>query len=284
MPRMPTTYQLRRHAIGLGRRYLGIRQLNHLVRFEPILRHLLEVNPDGRAMTVLDVGAGSAGVTTLLPGEWRSTALDADFEDYSQTGRGVTLHADQVLGDVRALQFADNSFDAVVALDVLEHLSPGDRSRAVQEICRVARTRAVIACPAGEAALEADRRLAARFDAKGLECPGWLAEHLENGFPEAQELAATASGYGRVELENNESIRSHERLIYAEHRPLPAVALRLICRPLERMLGSGSPSARRAAQRLLTAARGQDRAPAYRCVLIVDRNLRSAPASPQTTA
>ncbi len=284
MPRMPATAQLRSQAIKLGRRYLGIRQLNHLVRFEPILRHLLEANPEGKAMTVLDVGAGSAGVTTLLPAEWRSTALDADFADYSQEGRRVTLHADQVLGDVRDLQFADNSFDAVVALDVLEHLSPGDRTQAVREICRVARARAVIACPAGEAALEGDRRLAARFEAHGLECPGWLAEHLENGFPEADELAAAASDYGQVRVEGNENIHAHERLIYAEHQPLPAVALRLICRPLEWLLRSHRPQARRLAQRLLAIARGQDRAPAYRCVLVVDRSPLSAPANPQTSA
>ncbi len=284
MPRMPGGSQLRSHAIKLGRRYLGIRQLNHLVRFEPILTHLLELNPERRAMSVLDVGAGSAGVTTLLPAEWRSTALDADFEDYSKDERVSSLHSDQVLGDVRDLQFPDSSFDAVVALDVLEHLHPDDRSQAVREICRVARARAVIACPAGKAALAADRRIAEDFAAQGTKCPGWLTEHLENGFPEADELAATARGYGSVQVQGNENIAAHERLILAEHKLLPALALRLSCRPLERMLRSQRPRTRRLAERLLAAARGQDRDPVYRCVLVVDRSPLNAPAAPQTSA
>ena len=65
-----------------------------------------------------------------------------------------------MLGDVRCLPFSDRAFEVVVAVDLLEHVAAEDRPQAVREICRVARSRAVIACPAGEPALAADRGLA----------------------------------------------------------------------------------------------------------------------------
>lgn len=55
-----------------------------------------------------------------------------------------------VRGDARALPFADGSFDTVTALHVLEHLEPPSASRALHEMCRVARRRVVVAVPLEE--------------------------------------------------------------------------------------------------------------------------------------
>jgi len=255
--------------IAVGRRVLGGRQLNHLVRFDPILE-LIDVRGRTEPRTLLDVGSGSLGIISLLPDGWAATTLDANFEDYGATRRGP-LRADQVLGDVRALPFEDAAFDVVVAIDLLEHLPPNDRARAVGEICRVARTRAVIACPAGTEALETDRRLATRLRSRGRPVPGWLEEHLANGFPAPDEVVAAAEPFGTVRLFGNENVGAHERLILAELSVVPAAVLRLVCRPLEQLMASRRSKARRLASRVLDGVRARDQPPTYRAIVAVDR-------------
>jgi hypothetical protein len=254
-------------ATDLARRLLGSRQLNHLVRFDPVLE-LIRAAPAER-LTLLDVGSGSRGIGALLPATWTVTAVDADFEDYG-AARSGHVKSDQVIGDVRALPFADRSFDVVVAVDLLEHVSPADRATAVREICRVAASLAVIACPAGQPALAADRGLAERLRARGRSVPPWLTEHLDNGFPEADEITAAAAPFGPVRELVNENVTAHERLVAAELRPATAVGLRLLSRALEPMLADSRPRARWLARATLGAIRGWDRPPAYRCVVAVD--------------
>jgi hypothetical protein len=256
--------------VALGRRALGPRQLNHLVRFEPVLELVAGSGPPDR---LLDIGSGSEGISSLLPPGWSATAVDADFDDYAGGTAPRRLAANQQLGDVRALPFADGSFAVTVALDLLEHVDAADRAQAVSEICRVAGRRAIIACPAGGPALACDRRLAQWFSAGGRTVPGWLTEHLDNGFPEADQLAATASGFGSVQVIGNESIAAHERIVRAEHRIMPALALRLLCRPLQRLMTSRRRRARAICAGLLRRVRGHDRSPTYRAIVVVDRSL-----------
>jgi SAM-dependent methyltransferase len=260
--------------IALGRRWLGTRQLNHLVRFEPVLALVVSAGSPGG--TLLDVGSGSRGIARLLPGDWRATAVDANFDDYAPSSGPRRLAPDQQVADVRALPFEDACFDVAVAVDLLEHVAPEDRIQAVSEICRVSRRRAVIACPMGEAALQSDRRLADRFAGDDRPVPPWLQEHLENGFPVAADVVAAAARFGRVRKLGNENISSHERLVAAEHRVVPALALRLACRPLERLMTSRRPRARLLAAGVLHRVRGRDREPTYRAVVVVDR-----PAAPR---
>lgn len=269
---MRPTWSARSLLIGLGRRLLGSRQLSHLVRFEPVLEQIAGAGAAGGS--VLDVGSGSRGVSALLPPGWHATALDADFEDYGATRRRSVPAPDEVVGDVRALPFADGAFDVVVAVDLLEHVPAADRTRAIGEICRVARTRAVLACPAGEDALAADRRLADRLRGRGHAVPPWLEEHLENGFPEPAQLAAAAAPFGSVRVFGNDGIAAHERLVIAEHSLTGAVPLRLACRPLEYLMASRRPGARRLAARVLRRLRGGDSAPTYRAVVVVDITAR----------
>ena len=263
----------RNSLITVGRRVLGSRQLNHLVRFEPVL-DLIGARAGASGGTLLDVGSGSLGITSLLPLGWDTTTLDANFEDYGAARRGA-LRPHQVLGDVRELPFDDRAFDVVVAIDLLEHLPAEDRGRAIGEICRVARIHAVIACPAGVDALEADRRLAADLRARRRPVPEWLEEHLANGFPEPAALIAAAEPFGVVRLFGNENIGAHERLVAAEQSLVPAAALRLACRPLEYLMASRRTRARRLASRLLQRVRDRDRPPTYRAVIAVDTRARS---------
>jgi SAM-dependent methyltransferase len=253
---------------ALARRVLGARQINHLVRFAPILDLVREVSATGG--TLLDVGSGSRGIASLLPAGWHATSVDADFEDYGAKYASRGTSPEQVLGDVRALPFADMTFDVVIAVDLLEHVPADGREQAVRELCRVARSRVVVACPAGEEALAADRRLADRIRGGGRAVPPWLTEHLENGFPTATEIEAAAAPFGEVRVLANENIAAHERLVAAELTPLSAVVLRILGRPLEAMLASRRSRQRRLAGAALLAIRGSDHAPTYRAVIAID--------------
>jgi SAM-dependent methyltransferase len=249
-----------------ARRALGSRQINHLVRYDPVLELVREI-PVAQP-TLLDVGSGSRGIGPLLGHDWRATSIDADFSDYGAAS-GQTSGT-QVLGDVRALPFANREFDFVIAVDLLEHVPASDREQAVREICRVARRRAVIACPAGEQALAGDRELARILESRGRPVPPWLTEHLDNGFPTGDEIVAAASAFGTPRLLANESVAAHQRLVLAELRPASAVALRLLCGPLELLLAGRRPRQRALARRVLGAVRDGDRPPAYRAVVAVD--------------
>lgn len=244
-------------------RMLGRSQLNHLVRFEPVLaltrRH--------RAGHVLDVGSGSAGLAQLLGSGWRTTALDVEFVGEP----GNQPNETRILGDVRRLPFPDEAFDVVIAVDLLEHLHRDDRRQAVRELCRVARRHAIIACPTGSAALKGDRRLAERLESRGRPCPAWLVEHLDRGMPEQEALVVDAREFGRVQTWGNESISSHERLIRAELSPFTVVPARFLSLALTFALRSRREWAQRLASAVLRRFRGMDRTPTYRTIVSVDR-------------
>jgi SAM-dependent methyltransferase len=77
---------------------------------------------------VLDVGCGEG----VLVAEY-ANRLDI-------LGVDLNYASDRVRqGSVLALPFGDGSFDAALCLDVLEHLPPGDQSKALAEIHRVLR-------------------------------------------------------------------------------------------------------------------------------------------------
>jgi ubiquinone/menaquinone biosynthesis C-methylase UbiE len=241
--------------------------MNHLVRFGPLLELIGNSATGG---TLLDVGSGSQGIASLLGHDWQTTMVDADFADYGAKRFPPSPSGQHVVGDVRALPFADQAFDVVVASDLLEHVPPQDRDQAIREICRVARRQAIIACPCGEHALNADQRLADQLSARHREIPPWLSEHLVNGFPRTSQIERTARSFGRVRLHDNENLTAHVRLVRAELSPLPAVLLRLLCRPLEAMLVSSHRRAAVLSRELLRAIRGQDRAPVYRAMVVVE--------------
>jgi SAM-dependent methyltransferase len=265
--------------IRLGRRVLGPRQLNHLVRFEPVLGLIVQAAPEGGS--VLDVGSGTHGITALLGDDFQTTVLDADFTDYGAATRVNAGAANRVTGDVRALPFANHRFDIAVAIDLLEHVPAGDRVRAVSEICRVAERRVVIAFPSGEDAIAADRRLAEDLRAKRRRVPPWLDEHLQHGFPDSLQVASAASRFGSVQVFENQSIASHARLIKAELSPMTGATLRLACRPLERLMASRRSGARSLATTILRRIGGRDQSPTYRAVVTVDK--RALRQDPQDT-
>jgi SAM-dependent methyltransferase len=100
------------------------------------MRAIHRVAPEAPPRDVLEVGGGQSGLARMLYPGARVTVLDMDA---AYADSPVNRHPDVtfVHGDATRLPFADDSFDAVTFLDVLEHIP--DDAAAVAEARRVTR-------------------------------------------------------------------------------------------------------------------------------------------------
>jgi SAM-dependent methyltransferase len=102
---------------------------------------LLELIPH-RGKFALDIGARDGHFSRLLAERFDFvTALDLEVPNIQISN--VTCQK----GDIRNLQFDDNSFDLVFCAEVLEHIPPNSLSRACAELSRVCSQCLVVGVP-----------------------------------------------------------------------------------------------------------------------------------------
>lgn len=178
------------------------------LRYLPVARLL----KDAGVGTVLEIGSGDLGITPYQH-DMRVTGLDTAFDNPNE-------RMQQVTGSALKLPFDERGFDAVIAVDFLEHIAPDDRETAVLEMLRVAYRLVVIAVPSGEGAARQDEELAERFlRVRGEEYP-FFADHIAHGLPEAAGLdevvskALRATGRnGDIIISRNTNLRLRRRLM-----------------------------------------------------------------------
>ena len=163
-------------------------------------RHALAAQLVGDADSVLDVGGVRGGLDRFLP---KSRIVVANVEPPAD-----------VVFDGRRLPVADSSFAAATSLDVLEHLPREQRAAHVAELTRVARERVVLATPLGSAQhTDAERELAAWYEAATGAPHPRLAQHVAYGLPTGEELLSLAEAAGlRGELLFQGDFRTVARL------------------------------------------------------------------------
>lgn len=93
--------------------------------------HFLTVKPGAR---VLDLGCAFGYGTGLLARKYQVEGLDLS-SDYIDRAKRRVPRARFTCGSAESLPYGDGAFDAVVVLDVLEHLP--DQDRVVREVARV---------------------------------------------------------------------------------------------------------------------------------------------------
>lgn len=220
--------------------------LNWAVRYFPILR-VLRRQAAG-AGTILEVGSGSFGLAHFYGGQ--VVGCDVSFP---QPPKDNML---PVRCSGTALPFADSSFDAVVASDVLEHVPPALRRQVINEALRVTRKLAVFAFPSGGDAHAADERFLDFHRKHSIPPPPWLQEHMQYPFPEKDLFQGFVGGW-TVKSYGNEHLRFHDWVNHGE---------------VSRYWGAVFRACLRFAPRLLEAAlRLTDRAPFYRMIVVVTR-------------
>jgi hypothetical protein len=149
--------------------------LDKLLRYG-FVEHLLGKDPGG---TILDVGAGPQGLGSCLP--YRFVGVDPWYPEPPV----ATQTAVRASGGM--LPFRDQSFDYVLCVEVLEHMSPEARIQVVREMCRIARRKIIITHPFGRIARLSDYVVLWMYRILrviGVQTPWWLKEHFQHPFPD----------------------------------------------------------------------------------------------------
>jgi len=60
------------------------------------------------------------------------------FKPYLLRSKEARVHHDYILADITKLEFRPKSFDTVLALDVLEHLTKGDGLNLIKNMEKIA--------------------------------------------------------------------------------------------------------------------------------------------------
>ncbi|GAB6179348.1 hypothetical protein JCM14036_06670 [Desulfotomaculum defluvii] len=105
-----------------------------------VLQDILDNIPND-VESVLDVGCGDGYITNSLPKSLRVVGLDSSREALKYVQRETRI------GDIKKLPFPDNSFDLVMANDVLEHLTMEERQQSLRELARVSTKYIIITVP-----------------------------------------------------------------------------------------------------------------------------------------
>ena len=159
------------------------------LRYAPIIEWLKKHVPDA----ILEVGSGVNGITPY----WPRSAVGIDLSFAGDENRLLQ----RLCASATDIPLPDAHFDAVISVDLLEHLPSDQRARAVLEMMRCTREVFFLAAPCGPAAERYDRKfndIYARRRGLGYV---WLEEHLAHGLPHGEEIEqyidAAASKLGR---------------------------------------------------------------------------------------
>jgi len=156
-----------------------------------VLRSLLADVPHSTSARLLDAGCGNSGIASFLPDV---PIVGVDLEPPPDRSANVTFQ----LASICELPFQDRAFPVVSCIDVLEHLSPAERERAISELVRVTRRHLLIACPHGQRASACDSRFLRAYQMAGGSPPSWVAEHQAYPYPDASSIKSSLLACARA--------------------------------------------------------------------------------------
>ncbi len=157
-----------------------------------IIQEVIEAIRSVSPMRVLDVG-GSPGTLRHFLDSDQAVIVDLDAIGSDVCASGLTL------------PFDDDTFDAVVSSDTLEHVPPDVRQGFLEELMRVSKSWLVIGAPFDDPqVVEAEELMAALMQARYEEVHHCLQEHRTHGLPSLDDTLTLlrASGYETLVLHN----------------------------------------------------------------------------------
>lgn len=173
------------------------------LRYLPIVD---EINKMDKEVKILEVGSGGLGILPYL--KRQITGVDLKFE------RPFHPLLKRIKASAINLPFDDNSYDVVLSVDMLEHLKNKDRSKAIDEMLRIARKKVLIAVPCGKSAYKQDILLDKYYQRHLEDSFHFLEEQVNFGLPDKKDIYDTiykvAQIYKKkitVRIEGNESLK-----------------------------------------------------------------------------
>ncbi len=167
------------------------------LRYIPIVDDLKRVQKSDQ--TILEVGSEITGITPYL--KRKVTGVDINF-DYSKKNEYLTPI--KIKGV--ELPFKDSSFDYVLSVDMLEHVPPKLREKAISEMVRVAKKKLYLTFPCGEQSSKVDLELREYYKKiHGQDYP-YLKEHTELGLPDLEMVKKLLQPYGKLTINGNTNI------------------------------------------------------------------------------
>lgn len=142
------------------------------------------------AKNLLDIGAGPLAIIAARDFDCRVTNIDIT-EDALSNARidaekeGVAGQITFEKGDATSLSYPNGSFDIVISYGVLHHIETEERRRFLQEACRVAKEKVIVA----ELTLEGFQRIHAVSNFKAVDLE-WLEAELKS-FGEVDKYTGT---------------------------------------------------------------------------------------------
>lgn len=175
------------------------------IRYLPIVAQIKKFG----CPSVLEVGSGGLGIAPYL--SLPVTGLDTNFSlpFYPLLSR--------VKGDGRKIPFADKSFDVVISVDTLEHISRSNRPKIITEMLRVAKKEVIVAVPTGQAARQQDEELNRLYQQIHGQSFPFLDEQLGHGLPSQEEILMAIGD--NVRVENNEPLALRKFLMAGWMQP-----------------------------------------------------------------
>lgn len=107
-----------------------------------ILRELIDCN------SVLDLGCGRHSMVPIIPSKIETTGVEL-FEAHFMEAKAKGRHTHYIHDDILKVRFPDKSFDAVVLLDVIEHLTKTEGLELLERMERWARKKIIVFTPNG---------------------------------------------------------------------------------------------------------------------------------------
>lgn len=162
-----------------ARRYLG---WTRWVQFDPKMRYsavipTLEKRLEAGAR-ILDVGSGSMGLAFVA----QRAVVSVDVRFDADTLARYQSPIEPVMASAGSLPFRDESVDAAVSMDLMEHLPPSIRPKAIRELLRVARTLVVVGFPYGPESARFDSDAYEEEARRGIRLE-WREEHVRQSVP-----------------------------------------------------------------------------------------------------
>ncbi len=109
--------------------------------------------------------------------------VDLTFNGYPSLG-----YLEEKIYDGSNLEYADDTFDFVISVDMLEHVPKSQRGNIISEMLRIAKTYMILAFPTSGKSLVYEEKLERRYTRYGLPVPKYLKEHMQCGLPDENEI------------------------------------------------------------------------------------------------